>query len=140
MQPMKTFKKRRQFYLPEDLAETLDRMSAVPGSSKTALLTEALKGLIERRAGNELDQRFGVRLDRMSRAQERIEGKIDLLAEAVGVFVQHQLTMVAHQPPFDEETRQLGAKRYQAFIDVVGRRLSSDSQLRLVRTEEPNES
>ncbi len=39
--------------------------------------------------------------------------------------------MVAHQPPFDEETRQLGLKRYQAFIDLVGRRLASESKLKL---------
>jgi hypothetical protein len=40
--------------------------------------------------------------------------------------------MIAHQPPFDEEAKQLGLKRYQAFIDLVGRRLASDSELRLL--------
>lgn len=135
---MKTFKTRHQFYLPDDLSEALDRLCASSGSSKTAVLTEGLKAVLERRAGHELDQRFGVRLDRMSRGQERLESKVDLLAEAFGTFVHHQLTMVAHQPPFDEETKQLGLKRYQAFIDLVGRRLASDSQLRLMKVvEEP---
>ena len=134
---MKTFKTRHQFYLPDDLSEALDRLCASSGSSKTAVLTEGLKAVLERRAGHELDQRFGVRLDRMSRGQERLENKVDLLAEAFGTFVQHQLTMVAHQPPFDEETRQLGLKRYQAFIDIVGRRLASDSKLRLSRMDDP---
>jgi predicted transcriptional regulator len=128
---MKTFKTRHQFYLPDDLSEALDRLCASSGSSKTAVLTEGLKSVLDRRAGHELDLRFGVRLDRMSRGQERLEGKIELLAEAFGTFVQHQLTMAAHQPPFDEETRQLGLKRYQAFIDLVGRRLASDSNIRL---------
>jgi hypothetical protein len=74
----------------------------------------------------------------MSRGQERLEKKVDLLAEAFGTFVHHQLTMVAHQPPFDEETRQLGLKRYQSFVELVGRRLASDSKLRLVTAvEEP---
>jgi hypothetical protein len=46
--------------------------------------------------------------------------------------------MVAHQPPFDDETKQLGLKRYQAFIDLVGRRLASESTVRLVTAvEEP---
>ena len=40
--------------------------------------------MLERRAGHELDLRFGVRLDRMSRGQERLENKVDLLAEAFG--------------------------------------------------------
>lgn len=129
---MKTFKTRHQFYLPDDLSEALDRLCSSSGSSKTAVLTEGLKAVLERRAGHELDQRFGVRLDRISRGHERLEGNVDLLAEAFGTFVQHQLTMVAHQPPFDEETRQLGLRRYQSFIDLVGRRLSSDSKLRLL--------
>jgi hypothetical protein len=128
---MKTFKTRHQFYLPDDLSEALDRLCASSGSSKTALLTEGLKAVLERRAGHELDERFGVRLGRMSRSHERLEAKLDFLSEAFGTFVQHQLTMVAHQPPFDEETRQLGLKRYQGFIDLVGRRMASDSKLRL---------
>jgi predicted DNA-binding protein len=129
---MKTFKTRHQFYLPDDLSEALDRLCSASGASKTAVLTEGLRAVLERRAGNELDQRFGVRLDRISRGQERLENKVDLLAEAFGTFVHHQLTMVAHQPPFDEETRRLGLERYQKFIDLVGRRLASGSELRLL--------
>ena len=128
---MKTFKTRHQFYLPDDLS-ALDRLCESSGSPKTAVLTEGLKAGLERRAGHELDLRFGVRLDRMSRGQERVENKVDLLAEAFGTFVHHQLTIVAHQPPFDDETKQFGLKRYQAFVDLVGRRLASDSKLRLV--------
>ena len=101
------------------------------------MLTEGLKTVLELRAGHELDQRFGVRLDRMSRGQERLESKLDLLAEAFGTFVHHQLTMIAHQPPFDDEAKQLGLKRYQAFIDLVARRLASDSELRLLRLNDP---
>ncbi|TMJ14596.1 MAG: CopG family transcriptional regulator [Alphaproteobacteria bacterium] len=133
---MKTFKTRHQFYLPDDLSEALDRLCSSSGSSKTAVLTEGLKAVLERRAGHELDIRFGVRLDRMSRGQERLENKVDLLAEAFGTFVHHQLTLVAHQPPFDEETRQLGLKRYQSFLELVGRRLASGSTLRLVNAIE----
>ncbi len=104
------------------------------------MLTEGLKAVLERRAGHELDLRFGGRLDRMSRGQERLENKVDLLAEALGTFVHHQLTLVAHQPPFDDETRQPGLKRYQAFIDLVGRRLASDSKPRLASVgQQPSE-
>jgi hypothetical protein len=130
---MKTFKTRHQFYLPDDLSEALDRLCALSGSSKTAVLTEGLKAVLERRAGHELDLRFGVRLDRMSRGQERLERQIGIVAEALGAFVHHQLTLVAHQPQFDEETGKLGLKRYRAFIDFVGRRLAdTDSDLRLI--------
>lgn len=121
---MKTFKTRHQFYLPDDLSERLEDLAAKPGSSKTAILTDAFRAWLERRAGNELDERFGVRLDRLSQGHERLEQKLDFLAEALGTFVQHQLTLVAHQPPFEPETGRLGLQRYQAFVEAVGRRLA----------------
>ncbi|HYC94739.1 MAG TPA: CopG family transcriptional regulator [Sphingomicrobium sp.] len=121
---MKTLKTRHQFYLPDDLSERLEDLATQPGSSKTAILTDAFRAWLERRASNELDERFGVRLDRFSRSQELVEHKLDFLAETLGTFVQHQLTLVAHQPPFEPETGQLGLQRYQAFVEAVGRRLA----------------
>jgi hypothetical protein len=125
---MKTFKERHQFYLPDYLSEKLEAMAKEPGSSKTAILTDALRAWFERRAANELDERFGIRLDRISQANERLERKLEFVAEALGTFVQHQLTVLAHQPPFDPETGQLGLKRYRAFIEMVGRRLARPDQ------------
>ena len=120
---MKTFKTRHQFYLPDALSAKLDALAAAPGASKTTILTDALTAWLERKAGNELDQRFGPRLDRLSRTDERIERKVDTVTEMLGIFVQHQLTLVAHQPPFDAETGQLGRTRYRAYLDLVERRL-----------------
>jgi predicted transcriptional regulator len=125
---MKTFKTRHQFYLPNDLSEKLESLAAEPGSSKTAILTDALRVWLERRGATELDERFGVRLDRLSRADQRLEHKLDFVAEALGTFVQHQLTLVAHQPPFEPETGQLGLQRYRAFVETVGRRLARPDQ------------
>lgn len=125
---MKTFKTRHQFYLPDDLSEKLEALAAEPGSSKTAILTDAFRAWLDRRAGNELDERFGIRLDRFSRAHERLDQKLDFLAEALGTFVQHQLTLVAHQPPFEQETSQLGLQRYKSFVELVGRRLARPDQ------------
>jgi hypothetical protein len=125
---MKTFKERHQFYLPDDLSEKLGAMAKEPGSSKTAILTDALRAWFERRAANELDERFAIRLDRISQANERLERKVEFVAEALGTFVQHQLTVLAHQPPFDQETGQLGLKRYRAFVEMVGRRLARPDQ------------
>jgi hypothetical protein len=125
---MKTFKERHQFYLPDDLSEKLEAMAKEPGSSKTAVLTDALRAWFERRGANELDERFGIRLDRISQANERLERKLEFVAEALGTFIQHQLTLLAHQPPFDQETGQLGLKRYRAFVEMVGRRLARPDQ------------
>jgi predicted transcriptional regulator len=125
---MKTLKTRHQFYLPDDLSEKLEALAAEPGSSKTAILTDAFRAWLERRGATELDDRFGVRLDRLSGADEKLSRKLDFIAEALGTFVQHQLTLVAHQPPFEPETGQLGLQRYRAFVETVGRRLARPEQ------------
>lgn len=125
---MKTLKTRHQFYLPDELSEKLDALAAEPGSSKTAILTDAFRAWLDRRGASELDERFGVRLDRLSRADEQLGRKLDFVAEALGTFVQHQLTQSAHQPPFEPETGQLGLQRYRAFVETVGRRLARPDQ------------
>jgi predicted transcriptional regulator len=125
---VKTFKTRHQFYLPDELSEKLDAIAAEPGSSKTAILTDAFRAWLERRGATELDERFGLRLDRLSRADEQLARKLDFVAEALGTFVQHQLTLSAHQPPFEPETGQLGLQRYRAFVETVGRRLARPDQ------------
>ena len=118
---MKTRKSRHQFFLPEPLSERLEALAAKPGASKTAIMTEAFTAWLDRRAAHELDDRFGVRLDRHSRSADRMERKLNFLAETLGLFVRHQLTLTAHQPAFDVETQQVGQLRYDAFVKLVGR-------------------
>ena len=120
---MRTFKTRHQFYLPDDLSAKLDALTASPGTSKTQILTDALNAWLDRKGAQELDQRFGPRLDRQNRTAERLERKIDVLTEMLGVFILHQLTLVAHQPAFDSDTARLGKTRYLRFMELVERRL-----------------
>ncbi|OAN61538.1 hypothetical protein [Sphingomonas sp. TDK1] len=135
---MQTRKTRHQFYLPDELSAKLDAMAAQPGSSKTAILTDALIAWFDRRAGHELDQRFGARLDRQNRVADRMEQKLDYLTEALGLFVRHQLTLTAHQPAFDTETQRLGRLRYDAFIELVGRAIArGDTNNRIANRQSP---
>lgn len=122
--PMKTSKIRHQFYLSDELSAKLDALAAKPGASKTSIMIDALQGWIERKGQHMLDERFGPRLDRQSRVSERIERKLDMATELLGVFVQHQLTLVAHQPQFDVETGRLGLERYQRLLALVERRIA----------------
>src|SRR3546814_7848849 len=102
---MKTFKTRHQFYLPDDLSAKLDALTASPGTSKTQILTDALNAWLERKGATELDQRFGPRLDRQTRTTERLERKVDALTEMLGLFIRHQLTLVADRS--EEHTSEL---------------------------------
>ncbi|WP_294286219.1 CopG family transcriptional regulator [uncultured Sphingomonas sp.] len=121
---MRTTKTRHQFYLPDTLSAKLDALADQPGGSKTAILTDALTAWFEREAAAEIDHRFGPRFDRLTRTQARVEEKLDIITETLGAFIQHEMTLVAHQPPFDAATGQLGVERYRAFMATVGRRLA----------------
>lgn len=129
---MKTFKTRHQFYLPDDLSAKLDALAAKPGNSKTTILTEALTAWLDRKAVNELDERFAPRMDRQQRILQRVETTLNITTEVLDLFVQHQMTIVAHQPPFDSATQQLG----RAFMDQVARRLAGNQgKTRLIASE-----
>jgi hypothetical protein len=116
--------RRHDFDLPEELSDRLRAMTRKPGSSITQIAIDALTAYLDRGAANELDARFAVRLDRQSASIDRLDRRISFIAEALGTFIQHQLTLVAHQGPFEPETAALGRRRYQAFIELVGRRIA----------------
>jgi hypothetical protein len=46
-----------------------------------------------------------------------------MVAEVLDKFVQYQLTIVAHQPPFDAETRQHGLRRHSGLMNQAARQL-----------------
>ena len=125
---MTTLKQRHHVYLPDDLSAALDELGGRSGSSKSAVVAAALRAWLETRAGNALDDRFGMRIGRLEGLTVQ---KLDLIAEALGTFVQHQLTLVAHQPAFTPEAAHLGQQRYRAFVEAVGRKLARSGRASL---------
>jgi hypothetical protein len=124
---MRTCKIRHQFYLPDDLSRALKNLAAEPGASKTAILADALRAWIERKSADELDTRLGRRLDRHQNIAQRSELMLNAIAEMLDLFIAHQLSLTAHQPPVDAVTSQLGHQRHQQLIDKVAQRLASNS-------------
>ncbi len=121
---MATNRTLHQIHLPADLSTRLEALAAKARTTKSAILTEALNAWLQRCAAHELDRRFGARLDRHTRMLDRVDWNIELVLETLGVFMQHQMTLVAHQPTFDAETARLGRERYEALIELVARRLA----------------
>lgn len=121
---MTTRKQRHHVYLPDDLSAALDALADDPRTSKSAIVADALRSWFEARAGHAFDERFAVRIDRIGRGQERLEEGLAYVAEALGTFVQHQLTLLAHHPEFTPEAVHLGQQRFRAFVDAVGRRVA----------------
>ena len=121
---MTTRKQRLHVYISGDNARSLDALAGDPRLSKSAIVDEALQAWFAGRAGNLLDERFGIKLDRIGRRVERLESMAAHSAEAFGTFVQHHLTLFAHHPEFTPETVHLGQERYRIYVEAVGRRLA----------------
>ena len=115
---------RHQLFLSADVTEKLEALAAKPGSSKSAILTDALIAWLGRRAGHELDDRFGLRLNRISMQLGRIERDGQVLLESLALFIRYQLNVTAPLPEADVAARAVGRDRFQAFIEQVARQLA----------------
>lgn len=118
-------KVRHQLFLAADLSEKLEALAAKPGASKSAILADAVAAWLNRRGSLELDDRFGLRLNRISAQLNRIERDGQVLLESLALFVRYQLTVTAPLSEPDQAARAVGRDRFQAFVDQVGRQIAS---------------
>ncbi|MBU6298451.1 MAG: CopG family transcriptional regulator [Alphaproteobacteria bacterium] len=118
-------KPRHHLYLDDELTAKLDALAAKPGSSKSAIVSDALRAYLARRGARELDDLLKVRLDRVTTQLGRIERDIQILLETLALFVRYEFTVTAPLPDSEQaEARALAQDRYQAFIEQVGRRIA----------------
>lgn len=118
-------KPRHHLYLDDALTAELDRLGNKPGTSKSAIVADALRAYLGRRAAGEIDDLFKVRLDRMSRQLGRIERDQKILLESLALFVRYQLTVTAPLPESDKAAQAVGRERFARFVDQVGRQVAS---------------
>ena len=119
-------KPRHHVYLDEELTERLDALASKPGSSKSAIVADALKSYLGRRAARELDDLLKVRLDRFGNQLARIERDQQVVMESLALFIRYQFMVTAPVPEADlPAARAAAQERFQAFIDQVGRRLAA---------------
>ena len=125
---------RHQLYLAEDVSRKLEALAAKPGASKSAILADAVKAWLARRGHQELDDRFALRLERISTQLGRIERDQQIVMESVALFIRYQLTINAPLPEPDHAARAVGRDRFAAFIDRVGRQIAAGGRT-LARAE-----
>ncbi len=121
---VKRSKIRHQLFLDADLSEKLEALAARPGASKSAILADAVAAWLNRRGAQELDDRFGLRLNRISAQLNRIERDGQVLLESLALFVRYQLTVSAPLPEPDPAARAIGRDRFKSFVDQVGRQIA----------------
>jgi len=116
---------RHQFMLNEALSARLDELAARPGASKSAILADAVDAWLNRRGHQELDDRFGYRLDRLTTTLARIERNTHVLIETLALFVRYELAIHAPLAEADHAGRAIARERYAAFVAQVSRQIAS---------------
>jgi predicted transcriptional regulator len=119
-------KPRHHLYFDEALTAELEALAAKPGTSKSAIVADALRDYLRRRATRELDDMLKVRLDRMGAELGRLRRDLDVQLESFALFVLWQLTIQAPLPEGDAAARAVGRERFEAFVTEVGRRVAGE--------------
>lgn len=118
-------KVRHQLFLPRPLSDRLEALAARPGASKSAILVDALTAWLNRRGASDLEDRFAIRLDRLTQAIGRVDRDTYLLLETLALFIRFELAIQTPLAENDQAGRALGAKRFEAFITQVARQVST---------------
>ena len=126
---------RHQLFLPKSLSDRLEALAAKPGASKSAIRADAVTAWLNRRGASELEDRFALRLDRMSNALARIERDGNVALETLALFIRFELSIQAPLAENDAVGRALARERFEAFVAQVGRAVASGR-----RTMVPEES
>ena len=127
---------RHQFFLSEDLTERLETLAARPGVSKSAILADAVEAWLNRRGAHELDDRFGLRLDRMTRAIDKVGRDGEVLLETVALFVRYELAIHPPLAENDHAGRAMARERFNAFVQQVGRQIAAGRRTLAVAASE----
>ena len=106
-------KPRHHLYLDDELTAQLEALAAKPGSSKSAIVADALRQYLVRRGARDIDEALKIRLDRQSRQMDRIERDGQVLLESLALFIRYQLTVTAPLPEPDKAARAVGQERFQ---------------------------
>ena len=123
-------KVRLNAYFDPDLFDRLEAMATSRRVPKTHIVEAALASFL---TPDEADQREAAltrRLDRMTRAIERLERDLEIASEALALFIRYWLTTT---PPVPEDLREAaqakGKERYSGFVESLGRRLTKGTTL-----------
>jgi predicted transcriptional regulator len=116
---------KHTFRLPPELASKLDDYATRKNVPRVSIVEIALDSYLSPDGADRLEATLARRLDRMTRALERLERHLAISNETLALFVRFWL---AHTPPLSD-TAQIaaqakGRERYQGFVEAVGRRLA----------------
>ncbi|SLK12267.1 CopG family transcriptional regulator [Novosphingobium mathurense] len=129
-------KVRHQLFLPRHLSDRLAALATRPGASKSSILVDALTAWLNRRGASDLEDRFAIRLDRLTQAIGRVDRDTYLLLETLALFIRFELAIQTPLAENDQAGRALGAKRFEAFVTQVARQVSTGRRTLAAKTDD----
>lgn len=113
------------FRLPPELLRRLADHAARKRVSQAVVVEAALESYLSPDGPERLEAALARRLDRLSRASERLERHVTIGNEALALFVRFWLTSTPALPHAMQSAASIkGKERYDGFIDALGRRLT----------------
>jgi len=131
------------FRLPLELANRLEECAATKRVPQVQIVETALGSFLSPDGADRLEAALAKRLDRMTRAIERLERHSTITNETLALFIRFWLT---HTPPLPDTAQTAaqikGRERYESFIETIGRRLAHGRSLldEITQEIEPSES
>ena len=123
-------KKRYTLYLSTPLARKFDQVAREQQGAKSALVEEALRASLEPRQHEGLEDGLARRLNELHKAVTRQASDQTVATETLGLLVRYFLAVMPPIPEDDQESARLtGRRRYEIFVDEVGRRIAEGHRL-----------
>ncbi|CAN5163142.1 ribbon-helix-helix domain-containing protein [soil metagenome] len=121
---------RLNVYFPPELARQVSELAIRRRISRSAIVEAAVASYLSPDGGDRLEAAFSRRLDRLSRQVQRLERNTGLTTETLALFVRFWLSVTPPLPDEDQAAAQVkGRKRYEGFIETLGRRYASGKSL-----------
>src|SRR3546814_19458003 len=117
---------RQNLYIDRDLGDALDALVIRRSGNKSRIVNAALRDWLARRASKDVDDLLKVRLDRISREVAAGRRDIEVVLEALALFVRYQLTVTAPLPEADTAALAVGNQRFERFIRSEERRVGKE--------------
>ena len=122
-------KPRINAYLDDPIADQLALIAKRPGANKSAIVNAALDRFFNPEPDNQTAALIR-RLDRMTRALDRLDRNTGIGVETLALFIRYFLTVTPPLPVDDQAAAHaLGRERFEMFVAQVGRRLAQDGNL-----------
>ncbi|MXO65335.1 CopG family transcriptional regulator [Altericroceibacterium endophyticum] len=117
---------RLNVYFPPALAKQVSELAIRKRISRSAIIEAAVTSYMSPDGSDRLEAAFARRLDRLSRQIQRLERNTGLTIETLALFVRFWLAVTPPLPEEDQAAAQIkGRKRYDGFIETLGRRYAS---------------